>query len=374
METRKYQVCVRCVMDTSDPDITFSEDGICNHCDHFDQNAHKIWFQGADGANRLEELIQRIKHQNRNKDFDCIMGLSGGLDSSYLALLLQEFNLRVLAVHVDAGWNTELAVSNIEAIVNHCNFELVTHVVDWHDMRELQLSYLQSGISNQDVPQDHVFFAVLHKQAMQRDCKYFMSGGNVATEFTLPIGWHGDAMDRINLRSIHRRFGRAPLRSYETISFWDWRIGFRLRGFQQVRPLNFVPYSTEMAVKALAEIGWRQYERKHGESHFTKFFQNYFLPKRFGYDKRRPHFSSRIHSGDMTRVEAEELLMRPLYEEKELEEDLKFVCNKLGITSGDMDEYLNLPLHTYRDYKNWDKRGQWLEMLFKIVKPLVRKA
>ena len=188
------------------------------------------------------------------------MGLSGGLDSSYLALKLKEYNLRTLVVHVDGGWNSELAVNNIEVVINHCNYELHTHVVNWEAMKNLQVAYLKSGISNQDVPQDHVFFAVLYKEAIKRKCKTFMSGGNVATEYITPNSWHGSAMDSINLYDIFKKHGSGSLKGYTTIGFYDWAF-YQLERFKQIRPLNFMPYRTSSAVDELNKIGWRNYSK-----------------------------------------------------------------------------------------------------------------
>ncbi|MFA6127024.1 MAG: N-acetyl sugar amidotransferase [Bacteroidales bacterium] len=362
----KYQVCNRCIMDTSDPAIHFNEEGVCNHCISYENNIRSIWDPSSIGKLKLDAIIDGIKKKNKNKRYDCILGISGGLDSSYLSLILKEYDLRVLAVHVDGGWNSELAVNNIQTIIEHCKFDLHTHVVDWDIMRELQLAYFKSGVSNLDVPQDHVFFAVLHSEALTNGCNVFMSGGNAATEYVLPINWHGDAMDSINIKEIFKRFGNGKLNGYKTISFLDWNILFRIRGFQQVRPLNYLPYGVSLAISELEKIGYRYYKRKHGESIFTKFFQNYFLPTRFGYDKRLPHFSSRILSGDMTRSEAIELLSKPLYDEFELEQDKLFVAKKLGITTNELDSYLYIPKHHYSEFKNWDYRVRLLKKMQRV--------
>jgi hypothetical protein len=228
------------------------------------------------------------------------------------------------------------------------------------------LAYFKSGISNLDVPQDHVFFAVLHKQAIKNNCNIFMSGGNVASEFVFPPNWHGDAMDAINLKDINRRYGKRKLKHYETISFLDWNILFRLRGFKQIRPLNYLPYEIDQAAIRLGEIGWRIYPRKHGESIFTKFFQNYFLPKRFGYDKRKPHLSSRILSGQISRNQALDILKQPLYDDQELLDDKKFVSKKLGISVDELDSYISIPKKYYSDYKNWSSYKNLLDKAKKI--------
>lgn len=352
-----YRICKRCIMDTSDPDIIFDRNGICNHCNRFNKTAHKIWHTSAEGKKKLDQIIEEIKLINKNKAYDCILGLSGGIDSSYLALLLKEFDLRVLAIHVDAGWNSELAVSNIESIIKYCGYDLHTHVVNWDAMRNLQIAYLKSGIANQDVPQDHVFFATLYHEAIKHKCNVFMSGGNIVSEFVFPKSWHNNAMDAINLKDIYRKYGDGQsLSGYKIISFWDWKVLISLRGFQQIRPLNYIDYSINGAISELEKIGWRNYGRKHGESVFTKFFQNYFLPTRFGYDKRKPHYSSRILSGELSRNEALELMKEPLYDAEELQEDKDYFCKKLSISKDELEYYINMPLRYYWEYKNWDKR------------------
>ena len=287
------------------PEITFDEHGVCSHCHRFDDVTSKSWFPGPEGADRLRAIIDRMRADGEGREYDCILGLSGGLDSSILALRTKDWNLRVLAVHVDAGWNTELAVHNIQQIVEYCDFDLHTHVVDWADMRELQLSYLKSGIANQDVPQDHVFFASLYGEASRRGIRYVISGGNIATESVFPASWHGSAMDLWNLHDIHRKFGTTKLKSYPTMGFLRYYlINPYIKRMRVIRPLNFMPYDRAAALAELQErVGYKDYGLKHGESQFTRFFQNHYLPSRFGFDKRLPHLSSMILSGQITRDE-----------------------------------------------------------------------
>jgi N-acetyl sugar amidotransferase len=215
----EQQVCSRCVMDSSDPEITFDVDGICNHCREFDRRSRLEWFPSPEGHKRWLQIVQKVKRDGTTSEYDCILGLSGGVDSSYLALKAREWGLRPLVVHVDAGWNSELAVANIEALVKHCRYDLHTHVVDWDEMRDLQLSYLKAGVANQDVPQDHIFFSSLYHFATKNKIRYVLSGGNLATEGIFPSAWHGSAMDAVNLRAIHQRYGSVRLKNYKTISF-----------------------------------------------------------------------------------------------------------------------------------------------------------
>lgn len=354
-------------MDTSDPEITFDDHGVCNHCHEFEQVTKKRWFPNPEGARRLESIVKEIKQAGVGKKYDCIIGLSGGVDSSYLALKVAGMGLRPLAMHVDAGWNSELAVANIEKIIKSCNYDLHTHVVDWEEMRDLQLAYLKAGVANQDVPQDHVFFASLYHFATKNKIKYVLSGGNIATECVFPKAWHGSAMDVINLKAIHRRFGERPLKTYTTISLFRGYVwNPMVKGMRTVRPLNYMPYDKTSAIEELKKIGWRDYGRKHGESLFTQIFQNYILPTKFGYDKRRPHLSSMIVSGLMTREEALEKLREPLYVEAELEKDINYLCKKLRISRKTFENMLAAPSHHYRDFPTWDsyymllKKGQVL--------------
>ena len=221
-----YKRCTKCVMDTTDPQITFDLSGVCNHCIEFEKNLNVNWFPNKQGQKKLKKIIDRIKEQGKNNEYDCILGLSGGIDSSYLALKVNEMGLRPLVVHVDAGWNTELASNNIKVIVEHCSFDLFTHVVNWKEMRDLQLAYLKSSISNLDVPQDHVFFSTLYHFAIKHKIKYLISGGNIATEGVLPNDWQVSAMDSINLKAIHKKFGERKLEHYQTISFFKYYFLF----------------------------------------------------------------------------------------------------------------------------------------------------
>jgi N-acetyl sugar amidotransferase len=362
---RPYQICTRCVMDTTDEEIEFSADGVCNHCRRFDAVASKSWFPNEEGARRLNAILERIKADGRGREYDCVLGLSGGVDSCYLALKAKDWGLRPLVIHVDGGWNSELAVANIEQIVKHCGYDLHTHVVDWEEMRDLQLAYLRSGVSNQDVPQDHVFFAGMYHFAVKHGIRYVLSGGNIATEGVFPASWHGDAMDKRNLLAIHSKYGERPLRTYTTIGFFKYFAWYPfVRRLRTIRPLNFMPYNKAEALKELeATVGWRAYPRKHGESLFTRFFQNHYLPAKFGYDKRRPHLSSLIVSGQMTRAEALAKLEEPLYDPAELEADMAFFCKKMQISRAEAEALLNAPVHHYSEFRNQDR---WYRALKRI--------
>ena len=354
---QEYKICSQCVMDTSDPKITFDSNGVCNHCTEFKNITSKEWYPNEEGKIKLDAFISKIKVEGKNNKYDCIIGLSGGVDSSYLALIAKGWGLRTLVVHVDAGWNSELAVANIEKIVKHCNYHLHTHVVGWSEMRDLHLAYLRAGIANQDVIQDHIFFSSLYHFATKNGIRYILSGGNLATEGIFPSSWHGSAMDAINLKAIHRKYGKKKLRHYKTISFFQYYIWYPfVKKMRTFRPLNYMPYNKNQAISELeSKIGWRNYGRKHGESLFTKFFQNHYLPQKFGFDKRRPHLSSLIVTDQITRDEAMEMLKIPLYDPQELENDIQFLCKKLNISREEYEEIMNAPIQDYTDFPNWNK-------------------
>ena len=365
MIEHSYQVCTRCVMDTTDLEIVFDDQGVCNHCHKFDNETSKRWFPNEDGKRLLGEIFSHIKAERKNYEYDCVLGLSGGLDSSYLALIMKEYDMRPLVVHVDAGWNSELAVYNIEKVVKYCSYDLHTHVMNWLEVRDLQLAYLKAGVANQDVVQDHAFFASLYHFAVGNKINYVISGGNIATESIFPQSWHHAAMDSINLRAIHKKFGKLSLKEYKTISFLQYYLYYPfIKKMKAVRPLNYLPYTKEAALAELQEkVGYKPYGRKHGESRFTKFFQNHYLPAKFNMDKRKPHYSSMIMSGLMTREQALGELAKPLYDDRELCEDKHYLAKKLGITVEQLDKYVSSLGHDYSEYSNWDSRYAFMKSI-----------
>lgn len=373
MDARHYQRCTRCVMDTTDPEISFDADGVCNHCHGFDRLVGTEWFPSDEGARRLEAMLARVKAEGEGKEYDSILGLSGGADSTYLALKMKDWGLRPLVVHVDAGWNSELAVANIERVVKHCGYDLHTHVVDWEEMRDLHLAFLRAGIPNQDVPQDHVFFASLYNFATKNGIRTIFSGGNLATEGIFPSSWHGSAMDVINLKAIHRKYGQRPLKSYSTISFFNYYFWYPfVKKMRTVRPLNYMPYVKADAINEMEHsFGYKPYDRKHGESLFTKLFQNYYLPTKFGYDKRLPHYSSLIVSGQMTRKEALAKLQEPLYEPRELEADVAYFCKKLRISRAEFDALVSGENRHHTDFPTWESRQKLAKRSQRFVERLL---
>ncbi len=350
-----YMQCATCIMDTTDPLISFDEKGICNHCRSYKNYKDSYMLVGTEAERRTAKMVAEIKKSGEGKDYDCIMGLSGGVDSSYLAYhATKVLGLRVLVVHVDTGWNSELAVNNIEKIVKILGLDLHTLVVDWNEMRDLQRAFFKSSVPNCDVPQDHAFIAALYSEARKYDLHHILNGGNMSTESILPATWGYDAADLVHIEDIHHRFGERKLKSYPTISFFEKSIKYPYVYKLKVhRPLEFIPYNKEKVKQFLTkELGWRDYGGKHFESKFTHFFQAHYLPVKFGFDKRLAHLSSLIVSGQMTKKEALEEMERPLYDPVQLEEDREFFIKKLGFSRTEWDGIMSLPPKTELDYKN----------------------
>ena len=349
----EYRICKRCIMDTSDPDIVFNDEGICNHCLDFDKKVDSVWKPGKEGRRELEQIINQIKQEQKDQEYDAVIGLSGGVDSSYLAFIAKkEFNLRLLAIHVDGGWNSELAVKNIENIVSKLDIDLYTEVIDWEEMRDLQVAFLKSSVANQDVPQDHAFFAALYKKAIEHGLRHVLSGGNFATESIMPFEWAYNAMDLTHLKSIHKKFGSIKLKTYPTVNFYDYYFKFPyLKKMTVTRPLNYWPYNKEEAIDILEkEVGFRYYGGKHFESRFTKWQQLQYRPEKFGYDERRAYLSSLILANQMTREQALDELKNFEYPEAKRKEDAEYVQKKLNLSNEEFDKILALPPKTFRDY------------------------
>lgn len=352
------QICTNCVMDSTDSKIIFDNKGVCDHCNNFYKNILPHWQTDERGEKALWEIINKIKKEGKGKEFDCIMGMSGGIDSSYLTYVVKEkYGLRPLVFHVDAGWNSQIAVNNIERLVDKLGLDLYTHVVDWEEMKDLQLAYFKSGVPHIDVPQDHAFFATMYDFASKYNIKYILTGGNYSTEcIRNPIEWMYYQSDSIQLKDIHKKFGQKPLKNYEVTNIlWHKVYLPYFKGIKVVRPLDFVPYHKEEAMQLLVDkFGWQKYPQKHFESRFTKFYESYWLPKKFGFDTRKVQYSSLILTGQMTREEALEKLNTPAYDEETIAQDFEYIATKLGITVEELQGYMDAPNKTYKDYKSQD--------------------
>ena len=343
-------------MDTTDPDITFDENGVSSHALWFDEKLAPIVVpaQRGERLGELERLVDTIKAAGRGKPYDCVIGVSGGVDSTYLALQAVRLGLRPLAVHFDSGWNSELAVSNIHNLVTTLGLDLYTHVVDWREMKDLQLSFIKASVANADTPTDHAFGWVAYTQAAKYGIKYILSGSNFATESILPVAWGYNSDDAKHVKAIQARFGTVKLKTYPLMGMFKRHVWYPIvRRIKTVKPINFMRYVYADAKQDIVDsVGWRDYGGKHYESVFTRYFQGYYLPHKFGFDKRLAHYSSLILSDQLTRDEALELMVTTNYPEQLRKQDHEFIAKKLGITVGQLDELCDLPPVDYTAYAN----------------------
>lgn len=356
---RPYQRCTRCVMDTTDSKIVFDEDGVCDHCRNFDKNIKPFWNAHEENTDELMELAAKIRKAGEGKEYDCILGLSGGADSSYLAYIAKEvMHIRPLIFVVDTGWNLNVAVENIEKIVKGLDLDMYTEVINWKEMSDLQLSFFKAQISSQDFPQDHAIFAGLYNYAVKHHIKYVLTGSNSATKFIRPpVEWLY-LNDLRMAKDIHKKYGKRPLTTFPTCGMLKYRILYRyFYGMKRVYPLDYVVYNKSEVEKMLHEkYGWMRYENKHYENVFTRFFEGYYLPHKFGFDTRKNVYSNQILAGTMKRDEALELLKKPSYDPDLMEQDKEYIAKKLGISTEEFDEIIAGENKTPLDYKN----SMWL--------------
>lgn len=354
---REYQVCSHCIMDTSDPNIVFNDSGQCDYCNNYESTIAPNWHTDATGHDELMQLAEKIKAEGKGRDFDCIIGLSGGLDSSYVAYVAKEMmGLRPLLFHVDAGWNTDQAVGNIEKLVDGLGLELYTEVVNWEEMKDLQVAFLRSGIPDQDLPQDASFFSSLYKFARQHNIKHVITGSNYSTECCRePEEWGGYlGIDKLLFGDIHRQFGQRPLETFPLTDILVYKLYHqKILGMKVHHPLNLVPFVKKDTEDELERrFGWQRFQHKHHESRFTRFYEDYWLPRRFGYHKRRAHFSSLIQTGQMSREAALERIAKPEMDEHFLRQEFEYVAHKLDLSVDELQQIFDAPKKTYRDYRN----------------------
>jgi N-acetyl sugar amidotransferase len=343
-------------MDTSDSLIKFDLRGVCDHCNTFYKYIKPRWCPNEKGLAEITKIAKNIKKEGRGKEFDCIIGMSGGIDSSYLVYLAKEkLGLRPLVFHVDAGWNSPQAVHNIESVVEKLNLDLYTEVIDWEEMKDLQLAFFRSGVPHIDTPQDHAFFATMYKFASKYKVKYILTGGNYSTEcIRNPLEWMYYQSDSRQLKDIHNRFGVIPLNNFPiTNILWHKLYLPYIKGIRLIRPLDYMPYYKEEATQFLVDhLGYQRYDQKHFESRFTKFYESYWLPKKFGYDTRKVQYSSLILTDQMTREMALEKLNKPNFNKETIKHDFEYIATKLGITVDKLQFYMDAPNKSYKDYKN----------------------
>ncbi|MFA9372820.1 MAG: N-acetyl sugar amidotransferase [Poseidonibacter sp.] len=380
MKDNEYQICTSCIMDTSDPHINFDENGECDYCQNFKTNILPEWQYGANRTDELMAISEKIKKDGEGRDFDCIIGLSGGLDSSYTAHIAKNvMGLRPLLLHVDAGWNTDQAVENIEKLVDGLGLDLYTEVINWEEMKDLQLSFLKSQISDQDLPQDISFFSALYKFARKYKIKYVVTGGNYSTECCRePEEWGGfPGIDKTLIKDIHSKFGKNPLSSFPIVDILKYKILYKyIYKMNVFKPLDYVDFKKKDAEDTLNSLyGWKKFKHKHHESRFTRFYEDYWLPKKFGYEKRRAHFSSLVMTGQMTKEDALLRISSPEMSEDFLNKEFEYVANKLDISTKELTAIFEGKNKTFKDYKN--KRfligiGANIMMLLGLEKRLFR--
>ena len=365
----EYQMCKRCVMDTTEPDIVFDEKGICNHCKDYFEIEKKLVFKGEEGKKKLEEIVNKIKEDGKHKKYDCVLGVSGGVDSSYVAYLAKEFGLRVLLINLDNGYNTEIADKNVENIVEKTNFDMYTYKVNFEEFKDLHLAYLKASVLDVEVVTDHAIAAAIYDIANKKGIKYILSGTNIVTEGILPQSWIYNKNDLRNLKAIHKRYGKVKLKTYPTMGLYKKIYYEFFKGIQFISLLNSVDYNKKEAKKVLqSEFGWEDYGGKHYESIFTKFYQAYILPTKFGIDKRKAHLSTLICSGQITREEALNELEKTLYEKDELERDKKYVLKKLGLSEKEFEDLMKLPIKKHQEYGT--QEDEWIYRLLRRLKDL----
>ena len=344
--------CSRCVLDTCDrAEIEFDDEGLCNHCCRFDRELASLPSTAVARDRKFRSVIARIKERGQGRRYDSILGLSGGVDSSYLAYIAKREGLSPLVVHFDNGWNSELAVNNIQNIVEKLGFDLHTYVINWEVFKDLQLAYLRASVIDIEVLTDHAIYGALFRLAIANRIPFVLSGNNLATEGVLPYSWTFNKLDYVNIRDIHRRFGKGTMRTYPLLDR-EMKRRIRRSGIEIITLLDLVPYQQAEVRRLLAEeLGWREYGGKHCESIFTRFYQGYILPKKFHVDKRKAHLSSLICSKQLSKAEALLALEQPPYDSERVSADREYVLKKLGLTSDEFDNMMRAPIRDHREFE-----------------------
>jgi N-acetyl sugar amidotransferase len=369
---RPYKQCAISVMDTiADPDITFDDKGISNYYYEFIKAKEKQVFNGDLGKKKLEEIISQIKTKGKNKKYDCITGVSGGVDSSYVALKAKELGLRPLLVHFDNGWNSETASKNIENIIQRTGFDLYTLVVDWNEFRDLQRAYFKANVVDIEALTDHAIICTLYRLALEHNIDFIISGANIVTELTLPKHWVWAKLDGININSIHHKYGELKIKTFPTYSALKFELIKKRKGIQTIPILDFMEYNKDRVKSEIQEkFGWKDYGGKHFESVFTRFYQGYILPIKFGIDKRKAHLSTLVFDGQLTKDEAIEQLKHPIYNPTLMVEDYEFVRKKIGFSESEFENYFYASRVEHSSFEI-DQRNIWDNYpLFKVLKPL----
>ena len=368
-------VCKKCIMDSiNDPDILINDDGVCNHCTTFDFEFNKLP-KGINKEKELESIIKKIKLKGIGRKYDCLLGVSGGVDSSYLAYLCSIYGLRPLIIHFDNGWNSELSVLNIQNLLDKLGFDFETLVINWDEFKDLQLSYFKAGVVDLEFPTDHAILASMFKIAKKHNIKFVLSGHNVVTEGTyLPKSWVHSKLDYLNLKDIHKQYGSIKLKTYPYLSFIKRLYNFYNSQFEYIQLLNLVDYNKfEVKKKLISELSWKDYGGKHFESIFTRFYQGYILPNKFNIDKRVFHYSCLVQSEQITREQAIILLQEPIYDINLLESDKKYVLKKLNFNEATFEDYMRAPIRKHNEFKSEQRYWNFYFFVIKQIKKVLFK-
>ncbi len=355
-DSTTFKTCSQCVLDTSDaPDITFNERGVCSYCLEYAEIAKNNLVNNPSEKNaRLMAIVNKIKSEGKNKKYDCLIGVSGGLDSTYLVYIAVELGLRPLLLHYNNGWNSGTAVKNIENLTRKLKLDLHTYVNDWEEFKDLQRSFFKASVIDIELVTDQAIVAVITNTAIRKKIKYTLFGNNLTTESVLPTNWYHWKLDVLNIEAIHKQFGRKKLRTYPVLGFWRRWYAVKFRKFTDINLLDYIEYDLEEAKKiAVEKLGWESYGRKHYESVFTRFYQSYILPRKFGIDKRKAHLSSLILSGQITREQALEELKADIYPKDLLQDDKDYVLKKLGFSENEFEDIMKLPVKKHTDYPSY---------------------
>ena len=368
MRTRSYAQCTRCVMDTTDPEITFGENGYCNHCIEFLNKRVKHTYHGQESDEALNRVVEDIKRAGKGNDYDCIIGISGGCDSSYLAYIAKQKGIRPLAVHMDNGWDSEEAVLNIKNITKKLEIDYESYVLDWQEFKDLQVSFLKASVPEAETPTDVAIVAALHYFAAKYNIRYIIIGGNLVTEGILPKSWHYNAKDLKYFNYILHTFGGVNLKKFPTFGYKKEAYYKLIKGIRMIYPLNYVPFVKEEVNELLKDkFSWKDYGGKHYESRYTMFIQSYYLYEKFGIDYRRAGLASQICTGEIYRDDAIEQLKSKPYDPAKIEEEKQYISKKLGVSKGEFERILNLPAKWYWDYPNDDRKLGYIYDAYRLL-------
>ena len=375
MREKSYQICTRCVMDTTDPDIVFDDNGYCNHCTKAIELLKEppYGLPPKEKEEALNKLIEKVKSEGQGKQYDCVIGLSGGVDSSYVAYLVKQWGLRPLAVHMDNGWNSKEGIENIENICKILDIDLFTNVLDWEEFKDLQLAFLKASTPDSEIPTDNIIFETLYRIAKEHNVKFILTGYNITSESILPKAWSQGYFDKKYIKSVYKKHGTKKKLSIPLLSEYHIYIFRKFHQIKLVNTLDFIQYDKEEAKKYLKQrLNWQDYGRKHGESIYTRIFQEYILPQKFGYDKRRAHYSSLIAANQLSRQDALEMLKQPLYiNQIDVENDIRYICNKFGINKTNFEDIMSASLKSINDFPNTP--SSVIYRLSKIINRVLKK-